>query len=63
MLSVVYAESHKNALYAECCYAECRGAPGKLFQSGLIVMKLFATVINCILYKLESFRPYPSGAN
>ncbi len=26
MLSVIYAEHHKQALYAECRYAECRYA-------------------------------------
>jgi hypothetical protein len=26
MLTVTYAECHINAPYAECCYAECRGA-------------------------------------
>ncbi len=25
-LSVAYAESRKEAHYADCCYAECRGA-------------------------------------
>jgi hypothetical protein len=47
MLIVTNAECHKYAFYAECRYAECRGAM-KLVQLGLIfkIFKLRSRIID-----------------
>jgi hypothetical protein len=43
MPSAVHAECRKVALYAQCHYAECRGAI--MAASGANVLKLFTAII------------------